>query len=190
MSRIVRIDTLHSGDRHSCAANGDGIRVVVWWLGCDKKCPGCHNQEYWDFDNDDYDEFNDNHIRLVLDEVEKYDKIYSGLSILGGEPFSPRNIDDVIKMCVNFKEMFPDKNIWIWSGHTYEWLLKQEGQYGEDIKELLNWCDVLVDGPFILDKRNISLKFRGSENQRIINLKYGKYKEFFDRVDHKEYILK
>ena len=77
MSRIVRIDTLHSGDRHSCAANGDGVRVVVWWLGCSRMCPGCHNQEYLNFDNDKFPEFSDEHINQVIEETHKYEKIYS-----------------------------------------------------------------------------------------------------------------
>lgn len=170
MSRIIRIDTLHNGDRHSCAANGDGIRIVVWWLGCETKCPGCHNQQYWDFDNDGFETFTAEHINMVIEETRKYENIYSGLSVLGGEPFSPRNIKDVITLCEKYRDEFPKKNIWIWSGHTYEWLNEQDGEYGDDIKKLLSLCEYLVDGPFIANKRNISLKFRGSENQRIIEL--------------------
>ena len=93
------------------------------------------------------------------------------MSILGGEPFDHRNIKDVIKLCEVYKSEFPQKNIWIWSGDTYEHLKEQEGEYGSDVNKLLSLCDYLVDGPFILKQRNISLKFRGSENQRIINLK-------------------
>ena len=173
MSRIVRIDTLHSGDRHSCAANGDGVRVVVWWLGCSHMCPGCHNQEYLNFDDDKFQEFSEEHINQVIEETHKYEKIYSGLSILGGEPFDYRNIKDVITLCERYKSEFPEKNIWIWSGNTYEHLKEQEGEYGSDVNKLLSLCDYLVDGPFILKQRNISLKFRGSSNQRIIDLKTG-----------------
>lgn len=174
MSRIVRIDTLHRGDRHSCAANGDGIRVVIWWLGCSHGCIGCHNQEYLDFNNDKFPEFSEDHIKEVIEETHKYEKIYSGLSILGGEPFDYRNIKDVIRLCQSYKQEFPGKNIWIWSGDTYEHLKEQDGEYGDDVKTLLSLCDYLVDGPFILKLRNISLKFRGSSNQRIIDLKKGK----------------
>ena len=171
MSKIVRIDTLHHGDRLKCSANGDGIRVVVWFLGCDLNCPHCQNKEFWDFDNPDFEDFNDRHLDLIIDEVDKNKSIYSGLSVLGGDPFSIHNIDDVITLCVYFKTKFPDKNIWIWSGHTIEWLESQTGDYGDKIKRLFDLCDYLVDGPFIQSRRNISLKFRGSDNQRIIDLK-------------------
>lgn len=171
MSRIIRIDTLHSGDRHSCAANGDGMRIVCWWLGCGFHCPGCHNRQYWDFDNPEYEEFGEKHIRSIIDEMMEYEQIYSGLSILGGEPFTERNIKDVLKLCREFISKFPAKDIWIWSGYTLDELESQTGKYGSDINELLSICSYLVDGRFILSRRNISLKFRGSDNQRIINLK-------------------
>ena len=173
MSRIVRIDTLHEGDRHSCAANGNGIRVVVWWRGCSIGCKGCHNVDYWNFDNDKYPEFSDDHINKVINETNEYEKLYSGLSILGGEPFAVQNIKDVIKLCERYKSEFPEKNIWIWSGYTLEHLREQEGEYGDNVRHLLELCDYIVDGPFILEKRNIALKFRGSNNQRITNLKTG-----------------
>lgn len=171
MSKIIRIDTLHNGDRLKCSANGDGIRVIIWFLGCDIKCLGCQNQSYWNFNNPDFPDFSDEHVQLIINEIRNHETIYSGLSILGGEPFSIHNIDDVIILCEKFKQEFPDKTIWIWSGHTLEWLEKQEGEYGDKIEHVLNLCDVLVDGPFDINKRNISLKFRGSENQRIIDLK-------------------
>ncbi len=171
MSKIIRIDTLHNGDRHSCAANGEGLRIVVWWNYCDIHCPGCHNEEYWDYDNNDFEDFSEKHILFVIDETKKHESIYKGLSILGGEPFSKKNIKDVIMLCERYKEVFPLKDIWIWSGHTYEWLKKQTDDYGIDIQKLFSLCDYLVDGPFILKKRNITLKFRGSDNQRIIDLK-------------------
>lgn len=171
MSRIIRIDTLHKGNRHSCSANGNGVRICVWFLGCDIHCSGCHNKDYWNFDDERFEVFTDKHINEVLFETQKYEDIYSGLSILGGEPFSKKNIKDVIKLCRHYKYDFPNKTIWIWSGHTIEWLKEQEDEYGDDINRLLELCDYLVDGPFIENKRNISLKFRGSENQRIIDLK-------------------
>lgn len=171
MSKIIRIDSLHHGDKKSCSANGDGVRIVAWWCGCDIHCEGCHNKQYWDFDNCSFEDFSQEHIDTIINEVKEYGNIYSGLSILGGEPFSKRNIDDVIKLCEVFINEFPDKNIWIWSGHTLEWMLEQTDEYGDKIKKLLSMCNYLVDGPFILNKRNIGLKFRGSENQRIINLK-------------------
>lgn len=173
-SKIIRIDSMNSGDRHTCSANGDGVRIVVWWLGCDIRCPGCHNQEYWDFDNPAYEDFSEKHVEKVLCEMEHGYNIYSGLSILGGEPFSERNIDDVITLCSRFRERFPEKNIWIWSGHEMKWLESRTGDYGEKIRRLFSLCDFLVDGHFEMKKRNISLKFRGSENQHIIDLREGR----------------
>lgn len=163
MGKIVRIDSLHNNDRKSCSANGDGIRVVVWFSGCDIKCEGCHNEQY---QNPEYgEEFNENHLKEIFDEIHNYD-YYKGISILGGEPFSKYNVDSCIELCKAFKEQFPDKDIWIWSGYTKEIL-----ETSDEARELMSYCDYLVDGPFILSKRNIGLKFRGSENQRIHKLK-------------------
>lgn len=173
MSKIVRIDSLHFGDRLKCSSNGDGIRIVVWFCGCDIQCVGCHNKDFWDFNNSKFPDFSEEHIQTIIDEMESHQNIYSGLSVLGGEPFSIHNIDDVIVLCEKFKSSFPDKNIWIWSGHTFEWLDSQSGDYGDKINRLFEMCDYLVDGPFNISRRNISLKFRGSDNQRIINLKTG-----------------
>lgn len=175
MSRIVRIDSLHFGDRKSCSANGDGVRVVVWWLGCNLKCKGCHNQEYWDFDNKMFPEFSQEHIDKIFDEIEKYPEIYSGISILGGEPFAKQNIDDVIKLCEQFNKKFNynkknPKNIWIWTGYERKWLNEQKGDYGAKIKYLWYLCDYAVVGPYVHERRNISLKFRGSDNQEIIKI--------------------
>lgn len=167
MSKLIRIDSLHSGDRHKCIANGDGFRIVVWFLGCDIRCTGCHNTDFWDFNNPNFKDFSEEDIQMIISEMEQNISIYSGLSVLGGEPFSVRNIDDAITLCKTFKEKFSEKNIWIWSGHELQWLNSQKDEYGEKIKQLLDLCDVLVDGHFDVSRRNISLKFRGSENQII-----------------------
>ena len=173
MGKIIRIDSLHFGNRKSCSANGNGVRICVWFLGCDINCDGCHNKDYWDFDNPNFEDFSDKHIEMIIDEMYEYLNIYSGISILGGEPFAVQNIKDVIKLCERYKSEFPEKNIWIWSGYTLEHLREQEGEYGDNVHHLLELCDYIVDGPFILEKRNIALKFRGSNNQRITNLKTG-----------------
>ena len=167
MSKIIRIDTLHNGDRHKCSANGNGIRIVVWFLGCDIRCKGCHNSDFWNFDNPNFKDFSEEDIQTIMSEMEQNITIYFGLSVLGGEPFSVKNIDDVYRLCYEFKKHFNNKSIWIWSGHTLEWLNKQENEYGNKIKKVLNLCDYLVDGAFDINKRNVSLKFRGSENQII-----------------------
>ena len=169
MSRIVRIDTLKLGDKKSCSANGDGVRIVIWFLGCDIKCEGCQNKDFWSFDNPKFPEFSNDHLEIIEKEMTRF-PLYSGLSILGGEPLSKFNAQDCLKLCKWYKEKFPDKDIWIWSGHTYETLLDQSGEYGDTVKEIFKYSDYLVDGPFILSQRDISLKFRGSKNQRIISL--------------------
>lgn len=167
MSKIIRIDSLHHGDRKNCTTNGSGIRLVVWFLGCDIRCSGCHNKEYWDFDNPYFEDFSEKHLTLITEEMNNNQNVYSGLSILGGEPFSVKNIDDVIILCKNFKQNFRNKDIWIWSGYTLEWLQNRSGEYGDKIKKLFDLCDFLVDGEFQKNKRNIALKFRGSPNQII-----------------------
>ena len=95
----------------------------------------------------------------------------NGLTVLGGEPFEPANQKELLPFLKKVKERFPKKNIWVWSGNTIEWLKSQEGEYGDDIKSPLDMCEYLVDGPYVDNRRNISLKFRGSDNQRIIDLK-------------------
>ena len=170
MSRIVRIDTLKLGDKKSCAANGDGVRIVVWFLGCDIKCEGCQNRHFWVFGNPKFPELLESQLGFIGKKLNRF-PLYSGLSILGGEPLSTHNAPDCLKLCKWYKEKFPEKDIWIWTGHIYEQLLKQEGEYGKTIKEIFKYCDFLVDGPFILIQKNISLRFRGSNNQRIIPLK-------------------
>ena len=99
MGKIIRIDSLHFGNRKSCSANGNGVRICVWFLGCDINCDGCHNKDYWDFDNPNFEDFSDKHIEMIIDEMSEYSDIYSGISILGGEPFSKRNIKDAITLC-------------------------------------------------------------------------------------------
>lgn len=171
MSKVVRIDSLHFGDRLKCSVNGSGIRVIVWFCGCPIKCDGCHNEEFWNPNNSQFPDFSEEHVLTIISEMSSHISIYSGLSILGGEPFAKFNIDDVLTLCQRFTQEFPDKDIWIWSGYTWEWLKSQTGEYGEKIRHVLSLCHFLVDGPFIQSRRNISLKFRGSDNQRIIDLK-------------------
>lgn len=167
MGKIIRIDTLHHGDKHKCSANGSGIRIVIWFCGCDIRCNGCHNKEFWEFNNPVFEDFSQTHIDLINNELNNYPNIYSGISILGGEPFSIHNINDSIKLCQKYISSNHKGNIWIWSGHTLDWLQKQKGEYGDKINQLLKLVDYLVDGPFDINKRNISLRFRGSTNQII-----------------------
>lgn len=154
----IRIDGLKSGDYKECSANGTGFNVILWCAGCDIHCEGCHNQQLWDFHNGK--EFDDNAMKLLISEMSH--PMIDGLTLLGGEPMSMNNVDCEIKIVRKIKELFPNKKIWCFSGHYLDDLMKNDKQ-----KELLSYCDYLVDGPFIKNRRNISLRFRGSDNQTI-----------------------
>ena len=140
--------------------DGPGIRFALFCQGCPRSCPGCHNPESQSFDEDAgrWVEFD-----TILDYIES-DPLVSGLTLSGGEPFS--QAEACLELVTQFRERFPEKDVWIWSGYKYETLI-QDALFSE----LLTKCDVLVDGPFILEQRNLDLMWRGSENQRIIDLK-------------------
>ena len=139
--------------------NGPGIRSSIFVTGCSHKCPGCFNEAYQDFRAGDL------WTEKETDQVKEYlsDPNVRGLTILGGEPF--QNIEGLVKLLKSLKEDV-DKDVWIYSGYSYEDLKEDPAAL-----ELLSLCDVLVDGLFIEEKKNLKLKFRGSENQRIIDLK-------------------
>lgn len=134
-------------------ANGTGIRVSLFLQGCSRHCKGCFNEETWDFNGGK--RFGVEEKQKILDILSNY--YVTGLSILGGEPLEQK--DELIYLLSEVKERFPEKDIWLWTGNKYE-----------DIKdyELLYYVDVVVDGAFIESEKDISLKFRGSRNQRII----------------------
>lgn len=141
-------------------ANGPGVRVSLFVSGCRNHCKGCFQPETWDFNyGEEYDGVN------TANEIVKAltPDYISGLTILGGDPMEPENIDEVTSLCYIVKLLFPNKTIWLYTGYTWE-----------DIRirypEILNYIDVLVDGPFIEDLKDISLAFRGSSNQRIIDV--------------------
>lgn len=148
-------------------ANGEGVRVTLFVSGCTNRCEGCFQPQTWDFG---YgmpftDEVEDEILRLLEPDY------ISGLTLLGGEPFEPQNQQALLPFVKRVKERFPQKNIWAFTGFTLEQLLTQEPHPRcNATDELLSIIDVLVDGRFEIEKRNISLKFRGSENQRIIDL--------------------
>ncbi len=140
-------------------SNGPGVRVSIFFQGCLFHCPGCFNPETWDFDGGK--EFNDEVINHVL-ELAKSDVI-SGLSILGGEPLNQKNVDGTTKLAKIFKEHYPNKTIWLWSGYLFD-------EYIHD-KEIVNYLDVIVDGQFKIELSSPLLKFKGSDNQRVIDVK-------------------
>lgn len=148
-------------------ADGEGVRVSLFVSGCRNHCPGCFNQDTWDFDfGKEFTEIEENEI------LEGCNKEYiSGLTILGGEPLEPENQKGILNLALKFKEMFPKKTLWMYTGYVLDKdLLPGQRKYVEGVTGLiLDSIDVLVDGPFILAERNLSLKFRGSNNQRILD---------------------
>lgn len=142
--------------------NGDGIRAVIWVSGCTHKCEGCHNPETWDF-NEGLD-FTDEE-RLQIFNYLQNDYV-AGITFSGGDPLNKNNAPDVISLCKFLKTALPDKNIWVYTGYTYEDLKKDDLYNG-----LWDYIDVLVDGEFQIDKAEPNLEFRGSSNQKIIRFK-------------------
>ena len=138
-------------------ADGPGVRVSIFFQGCDFHCKNCFNPETWSWNCGE--EFNDEVIDKILD-LAKFDYI-TGLSILGGEPMHPNNIMGTLKLAKAFKTRYPQKTIWAWSGYKYEDILKPE---------VLKYLDVLVDGQYIDSKRDPRLKWCGSTNQRDIDV--------------------
>ncbi len=148
-------------------ANGIGIRVSLFVSGCTHHCKGCFNAEAWDFSyGTPYTEETEAEIIRFL--APDY---VSGLSLLGGEPFEPQNQRVLVGLLRRVKTLYPQKTVWCYSGYTLEnELLKESRARCECTDEMLSYIDVLVDGRYEEEKRNISLLFRGSENQRLIDL--------------------
>ena len=139
-------------------SDGPGVRVSIFMQGCTFNCKECFNPETHDFNGGK--EFTDETINRVL-ELCNNDNI-NGLSILGGEPLHPSNIEGTTKLAKAFKDKMPNKNIWIWTGFLFDKDLKD--------KEVMKYTDVLVDGRYVDELRNPTLKWKGSENQRVIDV--------------------
>ena len=155
-------------------ANGRGVRVVLFVSGCTNKCKGCFQPETWDFNYGEPFTFETEEKILGMLAPSYID----GLTLLGGDPFEPANQRGLISFLHRVRETYPQKNIWCYTGFTYE-LLKTDGSYPrcEVTDEMLSLIDTLVDGPFVEALKDISLPFRGSKNQRILELKNGIKKE-------------
>lgn len=139
-------------------SNGPGVRVSVFMQGCAFHCKNCFNPETWDFKEGQ--EFTEETIHKVLDLCQKNE--IKGLSILGGEPMHPANLEGTTKLAKAFKETYPDKTIWTWTGFQFEDLKD---------KEVFQYIDVLVDGQYKDELHDPTLKWRGSSNQRVIDVK-------------------
>ena len=140
-------------------SDGPGVRVSIFMQGCTFNCKNCFNPETHDLKGGK--EFNDETIKRVLELCENEN--VEGLSILGGEPMNSANIEGTTKLAKAFKEKFPNKNLWAWSGYLFDKDLKY--------KEITKYLDVLVDGQYVDELHNPTLKWKGSENQRVIDVK-------------------
>jgi anaerobic ribonucleoside-triphosphate reductase activating protein len=138
-------------------ANGEGVRVAFWVSGCRAHCPGCFNLEAQSFEYGEI--FTDNTISEILEAAKP--SYISGLTVLGGEPLEPENLESVTTLCQIFKFLYRDKSVWLYTGYDFEEV--------RDL-EVMNFVDVLVDGRFMEDQKDISLHFRGSRNQRLIDV--------------------
>jgi anaerobic ribonucleoside-triphosphate reductase activating protein len=148
-------------------ANGPGVRVSLFVSGCTHRCPGCFNEIAWDFN---YGEpFTQETIDNILKLLEPAH--IKGLTLLGGEPFEPENQPAILELLRQLKEKYPSKSVWAFSGYLYDKDILA-GKLGpwEITREYLSYLDVLVDGPFVQAKKDLSLRFRGSSNQRLINV--------------------
>lgn len=142
--------------------NGEGISVSLFVSGCTNFCEGCFNEDTWDFSYGE--EFTEKQMKYILDNINK-NGIMRNFSVLGGDPLHHKNLPSVIKILARVKEIYPSITTYVWTGYLYEDLLNQYG------KEIFENIDILIDGKFEIDKKDLTLQLRGSSNQRIINLK-------------------
>lgn len=163
-------------DENDIVDSDEGLCVSLWFRGCEWKCKGCHNPELWSFGEINPREErkgiipNDEVVNILKDKLLK-NGVQRNLSILGGEPLHPRNREDCFYIIKEIRKSFPDIKIILWTGYTYENLVKEKNK---DIKNIFRLINVLIDGPFILGKRDTTLKLRGSSNQRILFMKKGR----------------
>ena len=149
--------------------NGEGIRISLFVSGCNLRCKGCHNAQVWDFSYGN--EFTEETEKEIIN-FAKDNSYISGLTILGGEPFDPRNQEALASFAKRFKTE-TNKSVWCYTGYVLEKdLLADNGRaHTQYTKDFLNSIDILIDGPFDIDQRDLTLPFRGSRNQRILKLK-------------------
>ena len=150
----MRYNTIRKMD----ISNGPGVRVSIFTQGCAFNCKNCFNPETHDFTAGK--EFTDETMKKVLDLCDN-DNI-EGLSILGGEPMHPKNIEGTTKLAKAFKERFPNKDLWAWSGYKFDEYIKNQ--------DVCKYLDVVVDGQFIDAQKDLTLKWKGSKNQRVIDV--------------------
>nr|MBQ8890512.1 anaerobic ribonucleoside-triphosphate reductase activating protein [Clostridia bacterium] len=162
---------MHYGAIKKCdVANGEGIRTSLFVSGCRNRCPGCFQPETWAFDYGS--PFTEVEWEQIFDSVRV--PSVRGITVLGGEPMEPENQVGLYPFLSEFKNRFPDKTVWLYTGYTYEMLTSPVGSYpvATDLTEsLLSLVDILVDGRFVEEKKQLGLRFRGSSNQRVIDMR-------------------
>ncbi len=149
-------------------ANGKGIRVSVFVSGCTHHCKECFNKEAWDFN------YGKPFTEKELEQVIEYMKpgYVAGLSLLGGEPLEPVNQEGLLPLLRRVHETYPEKNVWCYTGYLFDKdVLEKMCKESEVTRELISYIDIMVDGEFILERKNLKVNFRGSDNQRIIDVK-------------------
>ena len=150
-------------------ANGEGIRTSLFVSGCRNKCPSCFQKQTWAFDYGS--PFTESEWEEIFDSLST--PSVRGISILGGEPMEPENQEGLLPFVREFKKRFPDRTIWLYTGNLYEELIGSLGSHPKHLpitEELLSYIDILVDGRYIEEEKSLGLRFRGSKNQRIIDL--------------------
>ncbi|MDD6214003.1 MAG: anaerobic ribonucleoside-triphosphate reductase activating protein [Firmicutes bacterium] len=158
----------YCGIKKNDIANGTGVRVTLFVSGCTHRCHGCFQPQTWDFSYGD--EFTTEVEAEIMTALEP--SYIHGLTLLGGEPFEPENQRVLVDFLTRVRERFPQKSIWCYTGYLFDKELMRPSRARCEVTDrMLSMIDVLVDGEFVLSKKNISLQFRGSENQRIIDVK-------------------
>lgn len=148
-------------------ANGPGVRVSLFVSGCTHRCKGCFNEIAWDFDYGT--PFTQETMNAIVDMLAP--DYVKGLTLLGGEPFEPQNQQAIVELLRQVKAAHPNKSVWAFSGYLFDRdILAQKLGPWEITREYLSYLDVLVDGPFVMEKKDLSLRFRGSSNQRLIDV--------------------
>lgn len=157
----------YSAIKYRDIANGLGVRTVLFVSGCRNRCEGCFQPETWNFSNGKI--FDQEDEDAVIESLKP--DFIRGLTLLGGDPFEPENQEGLIAFMRRVKAECPDKDVWAFTGYLLDEDLVPGGKkYTEYTDELLSYIDVLVDGPFILEQKSLSLKFKGSANQRVIDM--------------------
>ena len=159
---------MYYGEIKKCdIANGEGVRVSLFVSGCTHHCPGCFNADTWNFKYGS--EYTDQTEKEILEALSP--SYINGLTLLGGEPFEPENQPGLLELSRRIKAAYPEKSIWSFTGYLFDRdiLAKKLGPW-EVTQELLSYLDVLVDGPFVASLKNLNLRFRGSSNQRLIDV--------------------